>query len=660
MGLLTALYKSYNYGLENDLVGNLDDRENLILPLYHNSMKSNGKNIVEITLDKNSNLVNAGFLNEKDIVIFPVTEDSVARSSGIAPHPLFDNFDYVIQDGSKKSKAYLEIMEDWLNFEENDFVRIIHDFIIKENAYTDILSKLYDKYKIIKEDEKGKELKEKIITYIDNSGNKPKEIEVNFSKIFITFKIQDYDGLRDISITENKGLQNKFIDYTRKSFEKGTDLKRIICNISGKEDFLCLKHKPLIGSARLISQITANNENFKGRFDNPDETIKIGKESSQKILQMAKALLDGKNTCRWLGEMCYAVSWFSDDINNSSQMDIGKNIELESNNNFLFNYFSNAPRQTEANADESFKILDNKAKDIVRSFTSGKILFSDDSKYYMAIIDKVSNGRVAVKYFREIQSSRLKENLISWQKKYHWYKENKEKGEIEFTPNPLMMISAAYGVEREKGLEVSKKKFLTDQYKNIMAAIIEGRDLPTNISHALEMNIRNRMNYDKTWVQVKLCTLAVLKDKEGIKSNMLDRLDIDRSYLFGRLLALYERMEAISYDNDSARVTNAEKLWTSYVNKPVTMNMRLRNLLKPYEDKLKLNELKKGIYYKIKREIEDVTNLISENYNYKDIETNKPLGPGFIFGYEAQKKDLFTKKVNAENNNIESEEEYDK
>lgn len=55
MSFLTALYDSYNYGLENNLVGDLDNKSSLILPIYHNSMKSNGKNIVEILVNKKVN-----------------------------------------------------------------------------------------------------------------------------------------------------------------------------------------------------------------------------------------------------------------------------------------------------------------------------------------------------------------------------------------------------------------------------------------------------------------------------------------------------------------------------------------------------------------------------------------------------------------------------
>ena len=628
MSFLTALLNSYNYGLENNLVGNLDDKSSLILPIYHNSMKSNGKNIVEITINKKSELVDAKFLEDGDIVIFPVTEDSVARSSGIAPHPLFDNFDYVMQENTNKSEAYISQQEAWLNYDEDAFVKIIHDYIIKEKVFEDILSKLFKEYKI---------LKDKNVEFVDKSDKKAKKVTIDFSKVFLTFAVENYDGKKDLSLSENKDLQEKFIKYTKDIFARDKDTEEIICNISGEKDFLCLKHKPLIGSARLISQITANNENFLGRFDKPDETIKIGKESSQKIIQMAKSLLDGDNTARWLGEFTYALSWFSDDIQNKTDLDPTKKIEIID----LGPLFDIAGEDLpQGNRNEGRKISDETSESIVKSFTSGKVLFSNESKYYMAIIDKVSNGRVAVKYFREMDSSRLKENLVSWQNKYHWYRFTKEKGKTNYTPSPLMLIQTAYGVEREKGLEVAKKKFVTDQYKNILASIIEGRDMPKNIIQALEINIRNRLNYDKFWLQVKLCALSVLREKEGIKSNMLDKKEIDRSYLFGRLLAIYEKTEAFTYNKDDERITNAEKLWSSYLNKPATMSMRLSDLIKPYDFKLHANEKTREIRNILKREAGDVIDLIGENYKFNGVETNKPLNSGFLFGYQAQIKEL--------------------
>lgn len=638
MSFLKALYDSYDYGLKNNLICNLDDKKSLILPIFHNSMKSDGKNIVEITLNKNSEILYARFLEKDDVIIFPVTEDSVARSSGIAPHPLSDTFDYIIQDGSKKSEAYMKQLESWLAFDNDEFVKIIYNYIIKENVFKSILDNLYAEYRIIKD---------KKIEYTEETEKKYKNLEKDFSKIFLTYRIKDYEGVKDVSLTENKDLQTRFIKYTKEVYGKDKNSVKIICNISGKEDYLCTKHRSLIANAKLISQITANDENFKGRFDQPYETIKIGKESSQKIMLMAKALLDGDRTSRWLSEMCYVVSWFSDDIQNKIGLNPAESILLKLSENIpLMKMFKDD--LDEDNSKTKEKISSKITEEIVKSFTSAKILFKDSSSYYMAIIDKVSNGRVAVKYFREIKGSRLKENLKNWQRRYHWFIFNKNKELLEFTPSPIEIINASYGIEKKGFLEVSKKAFLQDQYSNIMAAIVEGRQMPRNIIRALEINIRKRMNYDDTWEYMKLRALAVLREKEGIDSDMLDRKNTDRSYLFGRLLALYERLEAATYDSDTKRITNAEKLWTSYVNKPVTMNARLRNLMMPYIKKLKASENKIGLYYKIEKDIREVTNLLDDNYDYRSIEVNRPLNSGFIFGYEAEKRFLFEKKENIE------------
>lgn len=51
MSLFTALHQTYNYGLAHGIVDNDNEDKSLLLPLYHNSMKSNGKNILEIKLD---------------------------------------------------------------------------------------------------------------------------------------------------------------------------------------------------------------------------------------------------------------------------------------------------------------------------------------------------------------------------------------------------------------------------------------------------------------------------------------------------------------------------------------------------------------------------------------------------------------------------------
>lgn len=619
MSLLTALLDSYDYALENDMVGKPDHFGNILLPMYYNSMKSNGKNIIELLLSKESDLLEAHLLPEGETIQFPVTEDSVARSSGVAPHPLVDSASYVIQDEGKRSAAYMEQMENWLAYDDNDFVRIIHDFLIQPG----ILDAVKQKVKDSEEDEAEKQ--------------KKNAVAIDFEKVFFTFSIENYDGLKNISVSENSDLQARYKVYVEYQNANDPSKERITCNLSGKQDYLCIKHQPLMGTARLVSQITANDENWRGRFTMADQNIKLGMETSQKIHLMAKYLLSGEETRRWLGEQANMVSWFSDDLSNAVAFDPSKSAEMPAG--IFEKLLAEQKEKSDAPA-----IADEMTENIVKSFTNGKRLFSDDATYYIAIFDKISNGRVATKYFRTLSASRLKENLVAWQEKYHWRGYSKENRDKVFTPSPRRLVLAAYGVERDGFLEISKKDFLKNQYQNILTALVEGRSIPENFEKALTVNIRHRQNYDNTWMEVKFCALAVLKDKGGFKDAMLNRENTDRSYLFGRLLALFERMEASTFGEKEERSTNAEKMWTSYTNHPATMMMRLRNLLKPYERKMATSEQNRGLYFKLSRDISEVTNMLHDNYDMDSAEVNRPLDYGFIFGYEAQMRDIFTKR----------------
>lgn len=619
MSLLTALLDSYDYALEHDMVGKPDHFGNILLPMYYNSMKSNGKNIIELLLSKESDLLEAHLLPEGETIQFPVTEDSVARSSGVAPHPLVDSASYVIQDEGKRSAAYMEQMENWLAYDDNDFVRIIHDFLIQPG----ILDAVKQKVKDSEEDEAEKQ--------------KKNAVAVDFEKVFFTFSVENYDGLKNISVSENSDLQARYKVYVEYQNANDPSKERITCNLSGKQDYLCIKHQPLMGTARLVSQITANDENWRGRFTMADQNIKLGMETSQKIHLMAKYLLSGEETRRWLGEQANMVSWFSDDLSNAVAFDPSKSAEMPAG------IFEKLLAEQKGKSDAP-AIADEMTENIVKSFTNGKRLFSDDATYYIAIFDKISNGRVATKYFRTLSASRLKENLVAWQEKYHWRGYSKENRDKVFTPSPRRLVLAAYGVERDGFLEISKKDFLKNQYQNILTALVEGRSIPENFEKALTVNIRHRQNYDNTWMEVKFCALAVLKDKGGFKDAMLNRENTDRSYLFGRLLALFERMEASTFGEKEERSTNAEKMWTSYTNHPATMMMRLRNLLKPYEREMATSEQNRGLYFKLSRDISEVTNMLHDNYDMDSAEVNRPLDYGFIFGYEAQMRDIFTKR----------------
>ena len=134
MSVLTALYKSYEYCEENGFVDRSEkiDFETVLLPIYHSNKESRDEDIIEVTLDKNAEIIFADYLEKNKKIIFPVTEDSISRSSGIAPHPLAEEISYFVE--KNKNEEYIKNLDKWINFsKENNQKSYSFLKIIKNN-----------------------------------------------------------------------------------------------------------------------------------------------------------------------------------------------------------------------------------------------------------------------------------------------------------------------------------------------------------------------------------------------------------------------------------------------------------------------------------------------------------------------------------------------
>ena len=128
---------------------------------------------------------------------------------------------------------------------------------------------------------------------------------------------------------------------------------------------------------------------------------------------------------------------------------------------------------------------------------------------------------------------------------------------------------------------------------------------------------------------------------------MLDHENKNRSYLFGRLLAIFELLELQRYQLDGSknnRITNAERYWSAYTSQPAKLMMNLTNKIRPYEEAVKLNS--PGIFKKLDKEREEIMDSLSPLMQDRGI--NDPLDYGFIFGYYAEKKYFYTKQEKTE------------
>ena len=626
MDFFTALLRAYETAEETGWVDNSQKSISPLLPIYHTSRRSNGKDTIAVLLDNEGNFMKAEFIGDGESIVFPVTSASVARSGkNPAPHPLVDKLTYYLSEINQgQYDTYHRQLDEWIvqcqEQEVKNFLGLIQQFLLQDDFIDKIIQSLFGR--VIKREG----LK---VTYLTSDDS---EKIVDLSTAFLEFKIDQFIGYQTVSVTNYVDLHKNYIAYV-----ESNQKANIICNISGKQEVLAAKHRGLIGNAKLIS-VSNNIETYKGRFKEREDVFTVGNQTSEKIHLMAKFLLENEHTHAWLGSGQHLINWFSDDLTNETQLNITspKGEEVEDNGMIDFGEISpvDIPK---------FQVTETNQK-IRSAFIHGKKQFGDGATYYVAIVNKTNDGRVALKYFRQLAVSQLLENLNKWQEKYSWQVKKKNGEYFECPPSYLDIILAAYGVDRGRFLELDNDKFKSDQFQKLATSMLDGKDVPETILGKLSDNIKQRQKYGTTWNKVLFVSLALLHkyNKEEF-TPMLDHENKNRSYLFGRLLAIFELLELQRYQLDGSkndRITNAERYWTAYTSQPAKLMMNLTNKIKPYEEVVKLNN--PGIFNKLEKEREEIMYLLGPLMQERGI--NDPLDYRFIFGYYAEKQYFYTKQ----------------
>lgn len=117
----------------------------------------------------------------------------------------------------------------------------------------------------------------------------------------------------------------------------------------------------------------------------------------------------------------------------------------------------------------------------------------------------------------------------------------------------------------------------------------------------------------------------------------LEKEKKNRSYQYGRLLAVLEKIEQDTYDKkDTMRETNAIRLQQRFVHKPLeTSEQIIRKLKQAYYRKLNKSAI--SHYEKL---IEEILCVISE---CEETELDKSLDEMYLVGYYLQKQDFYKK-----------------
>lgn len=572
------------YDVHAEQAGVIKDGQPVLLPISHSTFNAQ----IEVTLDADGNFVDAKKLEKGNdaVTIIPVTEDSAARSSGIAPHPLCDKLCYIAGDytaytGDNKESyfdAYMEQLQDW---EESEYaspaVWAISRYLEKKSLVHDLVTS-----NVLALDDSGR-LTDR--TKIQNLGQTGAAVR------FIVY------GPDIPEVWKNQGLYDKYSAYyQQRAGEKN------LCYASGKIESCSDKHPSKIRNsgdkAKLISGNDESGFTYRGRFLSKGQAVSVGYEVSQKAHNALRWLIQKQGYTR---DESAIVTWI---VNRDMQLpDIMKDSansfgDIDDFDDWDFLGTSSIDKK------DTGKQFAEQFNNAVNGYAAK--LKSEDRAAVIAL-EAATTGRLSVVYYDEMGAIQYIDAVRSWQQHCKWRRtvtvgkaeEERKKITCECTPSPRDMALAAFGVQRSEWLEADAK-LIRSTVKRLLPCITKkGGKIPEDMIRAAARRASMPQTMSEfVWYNDVLCVVcAMLRYRYEMEGNKMDDFlkdNInDRSVLFGRLLAVYDYMEQLAmFERDEngkvveRRTTNAKRYWNAYSRRPAKTFETIKQNLVPYERKL--------------------------------------------------------------------------
>ena len=662
MNLLQALLQTYNTAEEAGLVDVWKEAEPILLPLYHSSRQSRGDDIVQLTISPDGMFLQGRFLIKGEYTVFPVSEGSLIRTANDCPHFLCDEFSYLAPVEKKNGARHSLYMEQLHNlweynkYHRNDDFQSIYTYLMAGTVRRDVLRTVQTCC-----GEQDYDVEGDVVSWQEEEKGKLRTQKISLEDLFVTFAVERDAGT--LSVAQNRELHRFFIDYVRYT---NRDKPAETCDVSGLPMYCVSSHRGVIGTAKLIG-ISNHKETYIGRFTKGEQVFHLGYETSQRIHNMLKYLLDTKRYSEYIGGSANVVSWMTGDLPLGGAP-LLKNMEEEAPGDFMESAIMGNPvavpalvRRTEE------EILHGKTSKTIAQYFAGKknITAVKDHNYFcVLILEKVNNGRMAVKYFQTFSKSDIKQRAAAWYESMKWPGWSPEKKSFVLkTPSIYSIVHFLYGQEAEQGIICLNDKVRRRAIERLLPCILERKRLPADMMRTAFFRLMNRQAYKKYWQQALLLGCGIFKKyywDHGMwdqKIPMLDNkgaiLHMDkRSFAYGRLLSVYEKMETAALEsknggeerkkeNSNLRVTNAARLWSSMIHRPYQTIPILEE--RTQYCKAILSKQKPG--YKIYFE-KILAELYTEIMEYESSMQHheKTANSDFILGYYYQQQRFYKKK----------------
>ncbi len=547
---------------------------------------------IEITLDQDGNFL---FAREVDKgapkIIIPATEESAGRTIKAAeqPHPLCDYLRYLLSYNTLEYGCYIKQLSAWADSEFST-------------------PKLQA---ILRYVQRGKILKDLSASGIIQLGQDGKSGDEKAEKMMVCWVVNGLgEGISGPCWTD-RALMQSFSNYTAAT--RG-DTPPALCMISGKFEVPAGQHPKGIvsinGNAKLISANDSSGFTYRGRFSEDWQAATVGYTASQKAHNALRWLVanqgvsfGGRTFLCWNPQGCPSPKIHSPMMRGKVQR-------------------AADPTQYR--------------RQLLDALSGWKEDLPEQAGVVIAAFDAATTGRLSVTYYNELSSSDFLQRLHDWDATCCWG--NGSYG-IQ-SPYLAQIVDLAFGTLRDGKVEADDR-IRGEQMQRLVACRIDKARFPFDIERALVEKASNLQIYRGKTEQetAKLRRELLFTACAAIRKYHIDHLKEElsmgldpesqnRSYLFGRLLAIAEAVESSTYTDEDRRETNAMRMQKAFSLRPLSTWRVLEEKLEPYYRQLSPGQ--RGYYRKITREIVDKLSMSDSTLNQK-------LEDVYLIGYYHQR-----------------------
>ncbi len=673
MSWMTKLYDTYNQVADDQ---NLPDRPD---PYFHIKEGCH----IEIIIDDKGNYKSAQSLvtehmygkkpvYKKTSTVIPITPKSLTgRTSGPAPYPLAEKIQYVAKDyadyGGTKAPyfpQYIEGLKSWAHhgLYSHWKVKAVCEYVTKGTVIKNLVesgllfvtvndgkSVLITKWK----DQAGKGEKKPPLIQSVTSGEQ--------GNATIRWRVQREGEPNDTTWDDDELIK------AWQSYASSTLKKNGFCQILGQEAFITQTHPkaiyPQAINAKLISMPTDKGYlTYQGRFTDDSQPVGISFEASQKSHNTLRWLIE-RGQGKTIGEskekkrpaviVCWAVS--------------GANVPqpMEDTWDLLSDEIQDIPLPIVENKIDHTIDLGQSFSIALGKYISGynARLNKTDNVVIMGL-DSVTDGRMSVTYYQELFPNDYIERISRWHEEFSWPQRHNFKKDEESqnggsqvvypsAPSPKAIWEAAYG----KQITDSLKKSTVER---ILPCIVEARLFPRDlvsksVQRAGNRSVKRLPDQYSNWKSEKAAwerdlsvACALFRGFSKRNPNQIKEYDMaleenrtTRDYLYGRLLAIAEKIEemAMIVAKEKVRTTHASRLMQRFSDHPASTWLTIEKGINPYQQRLKNNIPPLESAYK--RLLDDVCDA----FNRDDFISPDKLTGEYLLGYHCQRKWLRDHKL---------------